>query len=239
MSTSKPNWTSEDHKTWRTLFQAQDPLRDQQIIPTFSQGLRELNIGSAQIPDLVDVNQRLKKKTGWEGVYVNGFEGPQTFFHMLANKKFPVGQFIRDAKDLSYTPEPDVFHDLYGHLPFYIDQDYADFSYEFGRRAIKYLDSEKITEEFQRFFWFTVEFGLVKTMAGLRIFGAGIASSFGECAYSLSQQPKKLPFDLEVIRAKPFRIDIMQNELFVFENVHELYKSLDQFERAYRNDKFA
>ncbi len=232
----RPVFTENEQLTWKQLFENQTPLRKTQIIPEFSDGLESLGITSNQIPDLDSVNERLKRMTGWQGIFVKGFESPSTFYEMLSEKKFPIGSFIRDSKDLSYTPEPDIFHDLYGHIPFYTIPEYGDFCQDFGQRGLHYLKSEKITEEFQRLFWFTIEFGLLKTSAGLKIFGAGIASSFGECAYALSDQPVKKKFDIEEIRNKSFRIDLMQKELFVIENMNQLYQCLDDFERIYKNE---
>lgn len=229
------NYSAEDHDTWSRLFQRQTPLRIKQIIPEFSEGLKLLGITDEKIPDLEKVNSKLRSLTGWEGVLVQGLEGPEAFYNMLSKKQFPIGNFIRDPKDLSYTPEPDVFHDLYGHLPFYTMPEYGEFCQEFGIRGQKYLHSEKITEEFQRLFWFTAEFALIKTDDGNRIFGAGIASSFGECAYALSEKPKVLDFDLEKIRNKEFRIDIMQETLFLLDSKEQLYNCLDGFEKAYQN----
>ena len=230
-----PNFSEEDHKTWSILFNNQTPLRAQQLVPEFLMGLELLGIDGKKIPDLELVNQKLKKLTGWNGVYVEGFADPVAFFKMLSEKKFPVGSFIRDPKDLSYTPAPDVFHDLYGHIPFYTNQEYADFSEEFGKRVLKYKNEPKIVEEFQRLFWFAVEFGLLKTTNGIRIFGAGIASSFSECEYALSNKPHVFPFNSEVIRNKNFRIDLLQEDLFLLDSVEDLYNGLDQFELPYRN----
>lgn len=227
------DYTSEDHLTWKRLFERQTPLRSKQLIPEFSKGLELLKITGDCIPDLEKVNAQLRTLTGWEGVLVQGLEGPDAFYKMLANKQFPIGNFIRDPKDLSYTPEPDVFHDLYGHIPFYTIPEYGEFCQEFGLRGQKYLSSAKITEEFQRLFWFTAEFALIKTPQGTRIFGAGIASSFGECAYALSGKPTVIDFDLEKIRNKEFRIDIMQDTLFLLDSTEQLYHCLDQFEEAY------
>lgn len=225
--------TEADHHTWKLLFERQSPLRQKQLIPEFSKGLELLGMAADKIPDLEMVNEKLYRLTGWQGKPVQGFEGPETFYHMLAQKQFPIGNFIRDVKDLSYTPEPDIFHDLYGHIPFFTIPAYADFCQDFGRRSEKYLFSEQITREFQRFFWFTVEFGLVETQQGRRIFGAGIASSFGECAYALSPKPQVIPFDLEKIRAQEFRIDQIQNVLFEMKNADQLYACLDEFEKPY------
>ena len=234
---NQPDFTAKDHETWKILFSKQTPRRHEQIIPEFSYGLEILGITPEKIPDVNSVNQKLHALTGWQGIFVKGFEGPETFYEMLANKQFPIGSFIRDPKDLSYTPEPDIFHDLYGHIPFYIIPEYGNFCQDFGKRGMKYLNSPQISEEFQRLFWFTTEFGLLKTSRGLQICGAGIASSFGECAYALSGKPQVLPFDVEIIRNKEFRIDIMQETLFVLENMSQMYGCLDLFERPYLNEQ--
>ena len=149
---------------------------------------------------------------------------------MLARREFPIGNFIRDPKDLSYTPAPDVFHDLYGHLPFFADAAYANFCADLGLRASRYLDSPTKIRQFERLFWFAVEFALLETPVGRRIFGAGIASSFGECRYALSNEPELIPFDLHVIRAQEFKIDEFQKRLFVIKDVGQLYGCLDSFE---------
>ena len=233
----KPNFSETDHRTWRELFTQQAVLREKQLIPEFGQGLKLLGITADRIPDLDEVNSKLKKLTGWQAVYVDGFVDARDFFQMLSDKKFPVGSFIRDAKDLSYTPAPDVFHDLYGHIPFYTIPEYANFCEQFGTVALKYAHDQKIIDEFQRLFWFTVEFALVKTANGTRIFGAGIASSFGECAYALSGKPKVHAFDPEVIRNKDFRIDIMQEDLFILESAEQLYHCLNEFIMPYRRNE--
>ena len=227
-------FTPTEVQTWKILFERQSLKRDQQLIPQFSKGLNALGMSADRIPDLDDVNARLRKLTGWEGVPVEGLEDGQSFYEMLSLKKFPIGNFIRDEKDLSYTPAPDIFHDLYGHIPFYTDSAYAEFCQEYGRRATQFKNSPKILREFERFFWFTVEFGLVETAQGRRIFGAGIGSSFGECEYALSNQPQIIDFDVEVLRQQEFRIDVFQEKLFVMKNVEQIYSSLDEFTRPYR-----
>jgi phenylalanine-4-hydroxylase len=230
-----PQFTADDHLTWKTLFSRQAPLRSEQLVPMFTRGLEQLQITGDRIPDLNQINKKLWALTGWRGIFVKGFEGPETFYQMLAEKTFPIGGFIRSAKDLAYTPEPDIFHDLYGHLPFYADPDYARFCEDFGRRGMRYLSSPTIAEEFQRLFWFSVEFGLLKTPQGLRIFGAGIASSFDECAYALSGKPQQQPFDIQKIRSRPFRIDILQDTLFILNSTADLYTCLDDFENKIEN----
>ncbi len=218
---------SDGMVSWGRILQQHKITREQQVIDLFHKGLQALEISEEQIPSLVDINEKLIKVTGWQGVFVDGLEDGQSFYKMLAQRKFPVGNFIRSKEDLSYTPEPDIVHDLYGHLPFFMDKKYADFCQRFGELACEFLEEPELLRQFERFFWFTIEFGLIKTPQGNRVFGAGIASSTGECDYALSDGPEVLPFDVEVIRHQEFRIDEMQKRLFLLESKEQLYSSLD------------
>lgn len=228
------DFSSKEHNTWRLLFDKQLPKRDQQIHPLFSAGIQELGFTAERIPDLQEVNRKLYRKTGFVGVPVEGFEAPESFYELLAQRQFPIGYFIREPEDLGYTPAPDVFHDLYGHLPFLVDKDYADFTQEFGKRTIRYRERPELLRQWERLYWFGVEFPLIDLPEGRRIFGAGIASSFSECAYSLSNEPELLPFDIEVIRNQEFNIDEMQKRIFLLKNVKQLYGCLDAFEKPMR-----
>ncbi|MCB9073162.1 MAG: phenylalanine 4-monooxygenase [Bdellovibrionaceae bacterium] len=221
-------YTTEDLETWRVILSEHRKKRDSQVCDIFLKGLEILDINEDEIPDLEEINKVLMRRTGFEGVLVEGLEEGNSFYHMLEERQFPVGNFIRSREDLSYTPAPDIVHDLYGHLPFYTDKAYSDFSYEFGKAASRYADRPELLRQFERFFWFTVEFGLVKTTQGVRIFGAGIASSTGECDYALSDAPTVYPFDIDHIRKQEFRIDEMQKILFCLENPEQLYRSLPE-----------
>jgi phenylalanine-4-hydroxylase len=223
-------FSPEEHRTWGLLFREQAKKRDEQIWYPFSDGIRALDFTEAGIPDLHEVNRRLRALTGFEGVPVEGFEEPESFYEMLAERAFPIGYFIRDPKDLGYTPAPDIFHDLYGHLPFLVNKEYADFCQEIGRRTVKFRNDPEFLRQWERLFWFTIEFGLLETPQGRRIFGGGIASSINECAYSLSDRPEVLPFDLETIRQQEFDISIMQPRIFLLKSPEQLYGCLDAFE---------
>lgn len=194
---------------------------------TFCRGVAALGLEANAIPDLDRVNERLSRLTGFEGVPVEGLESGADFFAALAAGQFPIGNFIRSSDDINYTPAPDIFHDLYGHLPFLADRRYADFSRELGRRATEVAGDAARLHEFERLYWFGVEFSLVETPQGRRIYGAGIASSFGECAYALSEAPEVLPFDTAVVRAREFRIDEFQRTIFVFKDENAFFDLLD------------
>lgn len=225
-------FSADEHHTWRLLFERQRPKRRQQIVKLFSDGIERLGFEAERIPDLDEVNRRLSRLTGFRGIPVEGFEEPASFYEMLSRREFPIGYFIRSPEDLGYTPAPDIFHDLYGHLPFLVDPQYADFCKGLGERAIKYASSSELLRQWERLFWFGVEFPLVKTEYGIRIFGGGIASSFNECEYALSGKPEVLPFDLEKIRHQEFDISRMQELIFLLENPEQLYGCLDDFERG-------
>jgi phenylalanine-4-hydroxylase len=171
--------------------------------------------------------------TGWRGVPVVGLEDGASFFAMLARREFPVGNFIRDERDLSYTPAPDVFHDLYGHLPLLADAAYADFCWRFGVSAMRFGDTPERLLAYERLFWFGVEFPLIESAEGRRIFGGGILSSSGESDYALGPEPEVLPFDLGIIRRQAYRIDLMQTRLFVLDRPETLYGCLPAFEQGF------
>ncbi|MGZ3694984.1 MAG: phenylalanine 4-monooxygenase [Bdellovibrionota bacterium] len=219
-------YSKQEHETWKLLFARLTPKRSTQIHQIFLEGLDALKITEKKIPDIAAVNLILRQKTGFVGVPVEGLEEAGRFFSMLAKRKFPIGNFIRDRNDLSYTPAPDVFHDLYGHLPFLADERYADFCHEFGLEASQYASCPLILRQFERLFWFGVEFPLIRTKDGLRIFGGGIASSLTECDYALSEKPKLIPFDLEKIRFHDYKIDELQAEIFCLDSPEQLYASV-------------
>jgi phenylalanine-4-hydroxylase len=225
------SFTAEEQSTWKTLFCNLVENRKSMAVPEFASGLDYLEMSAEKIPDLSRVNELLKKKTGWVGVPVEGLEDGKSFFKGLAEKKFPIGNFIRDAKDVNYTPAPDIFHDLYGHIPFYVDKEYADYCQAFGAMACKYADDPKKLVMLERFFWFTIEFALLETPAGRRIFGAGILSSDGESKYSLSADPEVVPFSVATICEQDYRIDVFQKKLFVLKSREQLYCSISEVEK--------
>lgn len=213
------SFTDQEHATWQTLYGMQKESREQKIVPEFAEGLEKLGIESDRIPDIDVVNARLQNISGFTAVPVDGYEETDVFFARIARREFPVGNFIRDKSDLSYTPAPDVFHDLYGHVPFLAWREYADFVCAFGQRALEFKNDPQRFREFDRLFWFSIEFSLIKTSKGKKIFGAGIASSFGECRYAMSDEPEVLPFDFSQVRHQEFRIDEMQKRLFLFDDL--------------------
>lgn len=225
-------FTPEEHAVWKILFERQVPLRSRQMAEIFEEGIQALGLTAEKIPDLDQVNDKLSRLTGFRGIPVEGLESGDEFYPALGAGQFPIGNFIRSAKDINYTPAPDIFHDLYGHMPFLASRRYADFTREFGKRASRHLNNLAKLREFERLYWFGLEFSLIETSRGRRIYGAGIASSFGECAYALSSEPEVLPFDPEVVRRRDFRIDEFQKTIFVLKREEDLFDCLDKIENS-------
>lgn len=227
-------FSPDEHATYAEIVRMHRAKRDQQLVPMFLEGLKKLELDRDGIPPLDEVNARLTKLTGWQGVFVRGLEDAAGFYQLLRDKKFPIGHFVRDRRDLNYTPAPDVVHDLYGHIPFHADAKYGDYCERYGKFACEFIDDPTRMRRLERYFWFTNEFGLVETAQGRRIFGAGIASSLGECVYALSGEPEVIPFDVETICAQEFRIDQMQPRLFVLQSIDQLYGSFEKLQAVVR-----
>lgn len=227
--------------TWQKIIRSQRTLRDQQIYSLFAKGLDELGIQSEELPDLAEINKQLSAKTGFRGIFVEGLEEGPAFYQMLSERIFPIGNFIRDHRDINYTPAPDIVHDLYGHLPFLMDRRYADFCQEFGKMASSFADDPGRLIQCERFFWFTIEFGLILEASEQgpqkKVFGAGIASSIAECQYALSEVPTVLDFDIDRICYQDFRIDEMQKVLFLMKSEEQLYESLPELHRRIKEGK--
>ena len=136
-------FTNDEVETWQTVLSTHEKTRKDQVVDIFHSGLATLDIQANKIPELWEINDTLEKKSGFSGVYVKGLEDGKSFYPMLAKRLFPVGNFIRDKRDLSYTPEPDMIHDLYGHIPFLVDNKYADFCQKIGEKACRYIDDDE------------------------------------------------------------------------------------------------
>ncbi len=227
-------FSEQEHQTWGKLFRNLQNCRNSQAHPIFAEGIAKLDLTAERIPELSEVNAKLQKLTGWQGIAVEGLEDNASFFSGMAERKFPIGNFIRDAQDINYTPAPDVFHDLYGHLPFFANRAFADFCHDFGVRAARVAESQSAMDLWGRLFWFGAEFPLIETAQGRRIFGGGILSSFGESNYALSDEPEVLEFDIELIIDRPYKIDEFQKTVFVLKAPEQLYGCLTKYEELVR-----
>lgn len=222
------NYTAEDHSIWRTLFERQLRTLEGKVAQEYLDGLEALGIGPEGVPDFAAMNARLKKITGWEVVAVPGLIPSRPFFQMLANRQFPAGTFIRSREQLDYLEEPDIFHDVFGHVPLLTNPAYADYMNEYGRVGLKGMD-RKAVKFLARLNWYTIEFGLIRKREGVRIYGAGIVSSYGEAKYvAQDTSAHELGFDLTRVLKTGYYIDDFQASYFVIDSFEDLFQLLKE-----------
>lgn len=224
------HYSAQDHAVWKTLFERQTALLPGLACAEFVEGMRQLPISAQGIPNFAELNDVLKQRTGWQVVAVPGLVPDEVFFDHLANRRFPSGNFIRSANQLDYLQEPDVFHDVFGHVPMLMHPVMADFIQLYGEAGLRAQGIGKLTE-LARVYWYTVEFGLVKEQVqgergaedALCIYGAGIASSFTESGFAVqSASPHRIGFELERVMRTHYRIDDFQECYFVLDSLDDL-----------------
>jgi len=217
-------YTRDDHAVWGALYRRQLELVSHYAAPEFLAGTRALGAPAAQIPRFEAVNAVLASATGWRIVAVPGLIPDETFFDHLAQRRFPVTVWIRRREELDYLVEPDVFHDFFGHVPLLTDPVFARFMQAYGQAGPKALATPGGLRMLSRLYWYMVEFGLIHTAAGLRVYGAGILSSKGETVYSIeSPQPQRLRFELTRVMRTDYRIDAFQRTYFVLDSFEQLF----------------
>ncbi len=214
-------YSDAEHSVWRLLYQRQTAMLPGLACDEYMAGLDKLELG-AGIPDFEVLSDRLTALTGWQVVAVPGLVPDAVFFEHLANRRFPAGRFIRGADQLDYLQEPDVFHDVFGHVPMLTDPVFADYMQAYGQGGMRALALGRL-HNLARLYWYTVEFGLMQTAQGLRIYGAGIVSSATESRYALQDaRPQRKPFDLTRVMRTPYRIDDVQALYFVIPSLQAL-----------------
>lgn len=221
------NWdafTAGEHAVWDMLFERQMRLLPGRASRAYLHGLELLKLSDGGIPNFEELSERLTKLTGWQVVAVPGLVPDDVFFDHMANRRFVAGNFIRRPDQLDYLQEPDVFHDVFGHVPMLADPVFADYMQAYGcggRRAME-LGALK---QLSRLYWYTVEFGLIEEAEGLRIYGSGIVSSFSESRFALeSDSPNRIGFDLKRVMRTEYRIDDFQQNYFVVPSFDELLR---------------
>src|SRR5712692_6661041 len=210
-------YTDDNHEAWSLLYARRMAALRTTASRVFLEGARTIGLASDRVPDLEDVNRRLAARTGWAAVPVTGFLPAREFFACLAMRRFPTTVTVRPKDRLDYVPEPDIFHDVFGHVPLHADPVFAQFLQRFGERAAAARD-EAETERMARLFWFTVEFGLIKERGETKIYGSGLISSQQDGAHSLGSACERRPFAVEAVMAQPFAIDRLQDVLFVIDS---------------------
>ncbi len=229
-------YTSAEHATWRYLFERQSKMLKGRACQEFLNGLHVLDLGQSGIPDFARLSETLDRLTGWTVVPVPGLIPDAAFFEHLANRRFPAGQFIRRTNQLDYLQEPDVFHDVFGHVPMLAHPVFADYMQAYGQGGLRSLSFDCL-HHLARLYWYTVEFGLIRAKDGLRIYGSGIVSSYAESVYALeSPIPRREAFDLKRVMRTPYCIDRFQDMYFIIDNFDDLLKETYQdFAPVYRD----
>ena len=215
-------FSAAEHAMWDKLFARQSAMLPGRASEAFLRGIDVLRLEKPGIPDYRELNARLMAATGWQVVAVPGLVPDEVFFDHLANRRFPAGNFIRTPEQLDYLQEPDVFHDVFGHVPMLADPVFADYMVAYGEGGLRSLQFDAL-KQLARLYWYTVEFGLIREAGSLRIYGAGIVSSYAESVFALdSDSPNRIGFDLARVMRTDYRIDDFQQNYFVIDSLDQL-----------------
>jgi phenylalanine-4-hydroxylase len=227
-------YSADDHRVWSTLYERQSALLAPRACDALLKGLGALDLNSGGIPEFAAINPRLESLTGWRVVAVPGLIPDAAFFDLLAGRRFPAARFIRDPGVLDYLSEPDIFHDVFGHVPMLTDPVFADYMQAYGEGGRRALGLDHL-DHLARLYWYTVEFGVMRTPSGLRIYGAGVASSAAETVFALEDpSPNRIAFDMLRVMRTRYRIDDFQQSYFVIPSLEALLEAtLQDFAPVY------
>lgn len=215
-------YSAAEHALWKQLFERQTRMLGTRACAAFVSGMQSLPMGADKIPDFRRLNEVLMRHTGWQVVAVPGLVPDEVFFNHLANRRFPAGNFLRTPENIDYLSEPDVFHDVFGHVPMLMHPALADYMQAYGVGGLR-AQKLGMLANLSRVYWYTVEFGLLEQAGALRLYGSGIASSFRESVFCLDDpSPNRIRFDLERVMRTRYRIDDFQETYFVIRDLDEL-----------------
>jgi len=231
------DYSPAEHALWDQLFARQTAILGERATPAFLNGLKALKLSDGGIPDFAELSENLRALTGWTVAAVPGLVPDEVFFRHLANRTFVAGRFIRQPGQIDYLPEPDVFHDVFGHVPLLSDPVFADFMQAYGEGGLRSMEFGAL-EQLARLYWYTVEFGLIRDGEALKLYGAGIVSSRAESIFALDDpSPNRIGFDLRRVMRSRYRIDDFQRTYFVIDSFEDLLRqTLDtDFAPLYRD----
>jgi phenylalanine-4-hydroxylase len=223
-------YTAADHAVWNLLYHRQSLAVRESAYAPFYPNLGKLGFSSDRIPDFGQINKNLLELTGWKIYAVPGLIPNRSFFELMSGRRFGATTWIRKMEEIEYLEEPDMFHDLFGHIPLLADPAVADFLHRLAMVAEKWPDDEEKIEAIARVYWYTIEFGLVKEGEKTRIYGAGILSSIGETHYCLSADANRVPFDLQRILLTPYIKDKYQEQYFVLDSMDQLQQAVTELD---------
>jgi phenylalanine-4-hydroxylase len=221
------SYTAEQHATWAELVSRRMPQLVKHAAEEYLEGFAIIGLRTERLPNLGEISLRLRPRTGWSTVPVSGFMPGPAFFEMLAGRQFPTTTWLRKRESLEYTPEPDIFHDVFGHVPMHAHPVFADFLAHYGQLCAG-IASEAVLERIGRLFWYTVEFGLIRQHGRVKVYGSGLISSNGECTNVLEGHCEVRDFTLEAVLDTPVQVDKMHKVLFAIESFEQIYDALQR-----------
>lgn len=227
-------YTVVEHTTWNALYTRQIPSLEQYASEVNLMGIRALELDAHRIPDFAQINRMLYPLTGWTLYAVPGLIDNTFFFRQMHRKQFGATTWIRTPEQMDYLEEPDIFHDVFGHVPLLANTAVCEYLYGLASIANQHITNEKVVEAIARLYWYTIEFGLIRESGTLKIYGAGILSSIGETAYSLSSKPQHLDFDIPTILETPYNKDDFQHQYFVLYDMVQLKNALPELEQIFK-----
>jgi phenylalanine-4-hydroxylase len=218
-------YTEEQHATWAELVSRRMPQLATHAAEEYLEGFAIIGLRTDSLPNLAEISLRLNPRTGWSTIPVSGFMPGPAFFQMLAGRQFPTTTWLRKRDSLEYTPEPDIFHDVFGHVPMHAHPVFADFLADYGQLCAG-IESEATLERIGRLFWYTVEFGLIRQHGRVKVYGSGLISSNGECTNVLEGHCEVRDFTLDAVLDAPVQVDQMHKLLFAIESFDQIYEAL-------------
>jgi phenylalanine-4-hydroxylase len=223
-------YTPEQHAVWAELVRRRRPQIDLHACRAYLEGYEILGLEDDRLPNLKAVTSRLKPRTGWSSTPVSGFLPSDAFFEMLDARMFPTTTWLRSRDSLEYTPEPDIFHDVFGHVPMHTHPVFADFLQHYGSVCAKIKDKDTL-ERLGRLFWYTVEFGLIREDGTIKVYGSGVISSHGESTNVIEGGCEVRKFSLEEVLNTPVKVDRIHSRLFAIDSFEQIYEAMHEAER--------
>ncbi len=223
-------YTSEQHSVWSELVGRVLPELEKHAAREYLEGFEVIGLQRDRLPNLTEITRRLGPRTGWSSTPVSGFLPAPAFFEMLSNRLFPTTTWLRSRESLEYTPEPDIFHDVFGHVPMHAHKIFGDFLEHYGRVCASISD-QPVLEKLGRLFWYTVEFGLIRQDGEIKVYGSGLISSHGECRNVVNGGCAVHDFSLDEVLDTPVKVDEFQKVLFAIESFDQIYEAMREAER--------
>jgi len=224
------DYTDDQHGVWEELVRRRRPQLDAHACREYLEGFQIIGLRDDRLPDLSAITDQLRPRTGWSTTPVSGFLPAEAFFEMLAARMFPTTTWLRGRDSLGYIPEPDIFHDVFGHVPMHAHPVFADFLQHYGSVCAKVKDPDAL-ERLGRLFWYTVEFGLIRQDGKIKVYGSGVISSHGECTNVIDGGCEVRDFSLNEVLSTPVKVDAIHKLLFAIESFDQIYEAMRQAEK--------